>query len=52
MERFGLTRLDLMVMSWPELTMMFDATYDDPEDKGTKKEAVIDATPAMYDAWA
>ena len=51
MERFGLTRLDLMRMSWPELTMMFDATYDE-EDRKSVKSDVVDATPEMYDAWA
>lgn len=29
MERFGLSRLDLMQMTWIELMMLFDATYED-----------------------
>ncbi len=27
MERFGLTRIDLMLMSWSQVVMLFDATY-------------------------
>lgn len=45
MERFNLTRYDLMCMSWTELTMLFDATYDEPEPtKSNKTERAKKAT--------
>ena len=31
MERFGLTRLDLMTMTWTQVGMLFDATYDEED---------------------
>ena len=50
MERFHLTRLDLMQMSWGELIFLFDATSDD-DDEGEKKETRREATPEEYSAW-
>lgn len=51
MERFNLSRYDLMCMSWSEVVMLFEATYDDDHDKG-RDDDIIDATPEMYERWA
>lgn len=40
MERFNLSRYDLMRMSWTELTMLFDATYDGPDDQSAEPKEV------------
>lgn len=50
MERFNLSRLDLMRMSWTELTMLFDATYEEEPQKG-KTSDVRDATDEDLRAW-
>jgi hypothetical protein len=50
MERFGLSRLDLMLMSWTQLIMMFDAANDD-EEQGEEQEEVRMATPQDYANW-
>lgn len=53
MERFGLSRHDLMCMSWSQVIMMFDAVYEEGQDDAPKnKGGDVIATPAMYDAWA
>lgn len=49
MERFGLSRLDLMLMSWGEVGLMFDATYDEPDEE--QKQDVREATPEEYGSW-
>ena len=48
MERFGLTRVDLMLMSWSQVVMLFDATYEDEQDG---KPEVRDATDDDLRAW-
>ena len=48
MERFHLTRLHLMRMSWGEVIMLFAATYDGDEPKAGIREA----TQQDYDNWA
>lgn len=50
MERFGLTRHDLMVMSWSSVIMLFDSTYDEDEDEGDAS-STREATPEEYSAW-
>lgn len=47
MERFGLARLDLMLMSWGEVVMLLDASYDGPSGK----EEVREATESDYMQW-
>jgi len=49
MERFGLTRLDLMRMSWTEVSMMFDATYVD--EASEKVEEARYATQEDLMSW-
>lgn len=49
MERFGLTRLDLMLMTWSEVVMLFDATYE--EEKTDAKSDVREATDDDLRAW-
>lgn len=51
MERFHLTRYDLMCMSWTQLMMLFDATYDEPDEKKPDDNGVRKATKADYDNW-
>lgn len=50
MERFNLTRIDLMLMSWTEVVMLFDATYEEP-DEPRGEDAARRATPADYKNW-
>lgn len=50
MERFGLSRLDLMRMTWSELTMLFDATYEEETPK-SKPSDVREATDDDIRAW-
>lgn len=50
MERFNLSRHDLMCMSWSEVIMLFEATYEEGEKKPA--DDIVDATPEMYDKWA
>ncbi len=50
MERFGLTRHDLMVMSWSQVVMLFDSTYVDDEDDADAP-STREATPEEYSAW-
>lgn len=50
MERFGLTRLDLMVMTWNQVAMLFEATYEE----NVKQDAADDshwASGEEYAAW-
>lgn len=49
MERFGLTRLDLMRMTWSEVVMLFDATYE--EEKPSAKTDVREATDDDLRSW-
>ncbi len=43
MERFGLTRVDRMLMSWSQVVMLFDATYEDePDERSDVREATDD----------
>ena len=49
MERFGLSRHDLMTMTWTQVSMLFDATYDDPE--APKGEEVRYATDQDIMRW-
>lgn len=49
MERFGLTRTDLMRMTWAEVVMLFDATYE--EEPKSAKSDVRDATDDDLRAW-
>ena len=51
MERFGLTRLDLMRMTWSQVIMLFDSTHTDGGGGG-KASDVRDATLRDYDKWA
>lgn len=52
MERFGLTRHDMMLMSWTELQMMFDSMYDDDDEVSEKKsDAPRAATAQDYANW-
>lgn len=54
MERFGLTRVDLMLMTWSQVAMLFDATYDN-DDVPSRVSADSDngrwATKEEYAAW-
>lgn len=53
MERFGLTRLDLMLMTWSQVVMLFDSTYTEESKASPKKSGGIrEATPDDYDRWA
>ena len=49
MERFGLTRIDLMLMSWSQVVMLFDATYEEEQD--SKPSSVHEATDDELRAW-
>lgn len=49
MEWFGLTRIDLMLMSWSQVVMLFDATYEEEQD--SKSSSVREATDDDLRAW-
>lgn len=52
MERFGLTRHDMMLMSWTEIMMMFDSVYDEDADGAkTGSDAPRMATAQDYANW-
>jgi hypothetical protein len=50
MERFHLSRYDLMCMSWTQLMMIFDATYEEADER-PRSDGVRKATKADYDNW-
>ena len=49
MERFGISRHDLMTMTWTQVSMLFDATYDEPD--APKGEEVRYATDEDVMNW-
>lgn len=49
MERFGLTRHDLMLMAWTEVMMLFDSVYEDETPR--QREDVRAATQEDIMNW-
>lgn len=51
MERFHLSRLDLMRMTWTQVVMLFDATYEgDSKEKGEDDDTRY-ATEQDWNNW-
>ena len=52
MERFHLTRFDLMTMSWSQLVLMFESFSDDDESRPSgKAEDIRYATEQDWKNW-